>query len=347
MIAGATSWPIHGHRAAVELLSRALASGQVGHAYLFTGPEGIGRRKLAETFAQALVCTAAGVNKPCGQCSACLRVIRGIHPDVLRLSLETQAAGSDKDSKNTRISIDAVRELRASVALRPLEGRWRVAILEDVDRFSRDAYDALLKTLEEPPPFVVLLLIATEVEAVPETIRSRCRPVTLEPLSRREVAAVLAEQGVAPAQAATLAALTRGRVGQALALAADPQALEERARAVDEALEMIADPLAAIGGARRMAERYRRGQRQRVEAELDILLGLWRDLLLAAGGCTEQLVNSDVSARIETLARQWTLAEIQQALRATYEALTDLSINVQPRLALDRMVTQWPRPSRR
>ncbi|HET7035640.1 MAG TPA: DNA polymerase III subunit [Thermomicrobiaceae bacterium] len=359
-LAEAAVWPIVGHAEAVALLSRAAASGQVGHAYLISGPEGIGRHTLAVTFTQALLCTAA--RKPCGVCSACSRVARGLHPDMLTLSLETQAAekkaqaapsrdgvegGSGRNALNTRVSIESVRELRAALALRPLEAPWRVALLEDVDRFSLPAFDALLKTLEEPPPFVVLLLIATEVETVPQTIRSRCRPVPLEPLPRGEVAAQLTARGVAPARAASLAALTRGRLGQALALADDPKALAERDEAINKTLAMIEDPLQAIARARTLADIFRRGKREQVAAELDTLLGLWRDILLASSGCAEQIVNADVAARVEALAARWSLPDIQRALHATYEALTDLSINVQPRLALDRMVTQWPRPSRR
>src|SRR5919205_4005152 len=213
----AHEWPVVGHSAAVEIFQRAVSSGQVGHAYLISGPEGVGRGTLARVFAQALVCTSQ--ERPCGACSACRRALRGLHPDVLLLNLETQRQReSGRDSKNTRVSIEAVRELCASLALRPLEASWRVALLEDVDRFSRDAFDALLKTLEEPPPFVVMLLIANEAEAIPETIRSRCRPVVLEPLARADVVSALIERGAAPDLAAAIAAFTRGRLGEALSL---------------------------------------------------------------------------------------------------------------------------------
>ncbi|HVX31341.1 MAG TPA: DNA polymerase III subunit delta' [Nitrolancea sp.] len=346
MSAPAIAWPIIGHQSAVELLQRSITTGQIGHAYLLSGPQGIGRRTLARTFAQALVCEVPLAERPCGVCSACRRIARGIHPDVMTVSLEQQAATEPRDSKNTRITIDTIRELRSNLALRPLEAEWRVAILEDVELFSLPAYDALLKTLEEPPPFVVLLLIATELEAVPETIRSRCRPLALEPLSRAEVRAALTARGVEPEQATLLSGITRGRIGQAIALADDRAALEARRESVDAGLEMIENPVAALGTVRRMTESFRRGQRARVESDLDTLLGLWRDLLLIAVGCAEQIVNVDTNERLQRLARFWTLSEIHDGLTATHQALVDLSLNVQPRLALDRMVTQWPRPTR-
>ncbi|MDI3339133.1 MAG: DNA polymerase III subunit delta' [Sphaerobacter sp.] len=338
-------WPIVGHAVAVDLLARATRTGQVAHAYLITGPEGIGRFTLARTVAQALLCAAAPERRPCGDCSACQRVARGVHPDVSVISRETQAASEERgDAKHTRISIETIRNLRATIALRPMEGRWRVAIITESERLSRDAFDALLKTLEEPPPFVVLLLIATEAEALPDTIRSRCQPVPLEPLSRSAVAAELTRRGVPAAQATTIASLTRGRIGHALALAADPEALQEQSAAVQAGLEMIESPLAALAAARRLADAYRRGQRDAVERQLDLLLGLWRDLLLLAGGCDEAMVNADQRDRLAALARSWSIAEVLCGLTATYQALGDLALNAQPRLVLDHMVMQWPQP---
>lgn len=338
-------WPITGHTNAVDQLSRAVTSGRVNHAYLFTGPDGIGRRTLARTFAQALVCRAAPGNQPCGECSACRRVRDGTFPDVTTVSLESQLAASEKrDSRNTVISIETIREMRSSISLRPMEAEWRVAILEDVDRVSRDAYDALLKTLEEPPPFVVLLLIATEFAALPETIRSRCRQIALEPLPRPLVAEALRERGVDSEQAELLARLTRGRIARAFDLVADQEALDQRRTAVDNAVEMIGDPLIALAEARRMADVFRRGQRDQVQQEVDLLLGLWRDLLLAKAGRDNDVVNIDVVEGLTTAGHAWNLSEIQTAVESCYQALHDLSVNVQPRLALTSMVVQWPEP---
>lgn len=338
-----SNWPVTGHRVAVDLLSRAAEIGDVAHAYLITGPAGVGRSTLALTFASALCCNAPAAQRPCGQCSSCRRIARGIFPDVSVTNLASQAAGSsESDRKNTRISIDAIRELRASISLRPMEGQWRVAIIEDADYLSRDASDGLLKTLEEPPPFVVILLIATEPEALPETIRSRCLHIPLGPLSRSEITDVLTGRGIDAGQAAMIASISRGRIGQALDLAADADALAARRDAVDTCLKMIDDPLAALGGARRLAEAFRRGQRENVQQQLDLLVGLWRDLLLVRTGCPEQIVNADLADRITALADRWEPAAIHAGLRATYQTQIDLSANVQPRLALDYMVVQWP-----
>ena len=336
-------WPVTGHHVAVDLLSRAVRSGDVAHAYLITGPAGVGRSTLALTFASALSCAAPAEQRPCGQCSACRRIARGIYPDVSVTTLASQAARStESDRKNTRISIDVVRELRSSISLRPMEGDWRVAVIEDADLLSRDASDSILKTLEEPPPFVVIVLIATEFEALPATIRSRCLHIPLGLLSRAEITAVLIGRGVDAGQAAMIASISRGRIGQSLELAADAEALAARRDAVEACLKMIDDPLIALGCARRLAEAFRRGQREQVQQQLDLLVGLWRDMLLVRIGCADQVVNTDVTDRITALAGRWGPGEIHTGLKATYQALIDLCANVLPRLALDYMVVQWP-----
>jgi len=335
--------PVHGHRAAVDLLSHGMRTGDVSHAYLITGPAGVGRRTLARSFACALACGAPMAQRPCGNCSVCRRIVRGIHPDVSLVSLESQLVGSGSaERKNTRISIETIRELRSSISLRPLEARWRIAIIEDADLLSRDAYDRLLKTLEEPPPFVVIMLIATEPDSLPETIRSRCLHIPLGPLSRSEIVEALVARGIGADQAMVIASISRGRMADALDLAADAEGFTSRRNAVEGSLQMIEDPLVALGGARRLADTFRRGQRDKVHAELDLLLGVWRDLMLTASGCPEQMVNVDLADRITALAKRWELLVIQAGLKATYQALIDLSVNVQPRLTLDHMVTQWP-----
>ena len=343
---GTGVWPVIGHDTAVDQLARAVSTGRVNHAYLFTGPAGIGRRTLATTFAQALVCTADTNARPCGECSACRRVSTGQFPDVTTLSLESQLATSQRrDSRNTVISIETIRELRSSVSLRPMEASWRVAILEDVDRLSREAYDALLKTLEEPPPFVVLLLIATEFAALPETIRSRCRHISLEPVPRDLVAENLLQRGSDPDQAALIARLTRGRIARAIDLIGDTEALEARRASVEAGLGMIGDPLQALIEARRMADRYRGGHRDEIQQQIDLLIGLWRDLLLQRVGRPDDVSNIDVIEWLDQLGATWSVEQIYTGLESCARALHDLSVNVQPRLALNTMVVQWPEPA--
>ena len=352
------AWPLAGHGAAVAHLQRALAAGHIAHAYLITGPDGVGRATLARLFASALVCLSAPDESalpvvPCGVCRSCAKVARGVHPDVEGLSLENQAAASDaRGTKNRNITIESIRSLRERLALRPLEARWRVAIIEDAETMSGGgglpAASALLKTLEEPPPFAVLILIAPDAEAVLPTLRSRCQTIALGPVGRAEIAAHLVErQGIAADEAATLAALAAGRPGWAIAAARDPALLEERQAGLSRALELMqADELTRLLTVDDWAARFGKADRRQAEADLDLLTGLWRDVLLLRAGCEDLAIHADVAAAVRRLATGIDLAQAHAALAAAQACGQQVRQSVNPRLALEAMVLAWPQTSR-
>ena len=342
-------WPVTGHDAAVDRLRREIAAGRVGHAYLFAGPHGVGKTTLAQAFAQSLCCQqpspeAPGV--PCGACLACRKIARGVHPDVQTFGLEQQAARAEKQgTKNTSLTVETVRELCASTALRPMEARWRVVLVEDAETLQGVAQEALLKTVEEPPPFVVLVLLADDAEMLLATIRSRCQLIELRPVAAATVAASLGDAGVAPARAEEIAALAGGLPGWAHRAAADPKLIEERRAACDRAMTWIAG-----SGYDRMVAAVRLGdtftkRRAEVFADLDALLGVWRDALLLHADLPHYLTYRGFAERISDLAGGWSLDEVHRAIRAVQACIADLESNVRPRLALEAMVLQWPTSS--
>lgn len=332
-------WPVLGHEAVVAELARALRAGRVHHAYLFAGPAGIGRTTLAFAFAAALLCAAPVDARPCGQCRSCQRVARRVHPDVTRVAL-----GQEREEAKL-ISIDRIRELRAGLSLRPLEGNWRIAIVDDAERLSREAADALLKTLEEPPSYAVLLLIAEDAQAVPETIRSRCHLFQLNPLPAPVVEEALRDRGVSPERAARIAKLVRGRIAEAFRLAADSAALEQYERQVAEVVAAMSEPLAAIAFARRLTEQYRRGKRAAVQQLLMLAAELWRDAVWLAADTASPIVHEEARASLEELARRRGLAGTIAGLKATLRGMADLEANVQARLALDAVAVVWTEQS--
>ncbi len=179
---------IRGQDRAVRMLRAAIGRGRVHHAYLFAGPEGVGKELLARTFAQALDCEK-GDGDACGACVACRKIAHGNHPDVRLVMPEAEAvarkllAKADIEGTPSRdIRVEQVRDLRAKLALKAVEGRRRVAILVPADRMNPTAQNVLLKTLEEPPPDTTLILISSASDALLPTIRSRCARVLFGPL---------------------------------------------------------------------------------------------------------------------------------------------------------------------
>lgn len=342
--ASPNGWPVWGHDAVVDGLRRAVARDRVRHSYLFAGPEGVGKATLAMAFAQVLSCQAPPApGLACGACLACRKIARGVHPDVRTYSLDSQAAVTEKHGgKNTSLTIETVRDLSATTALRPMEGRWRVVLVEDAETLQGVAQEALLKTLEEPPPFVVLILLADDAEQLLPTIRSRCQLVELRPMSRAVVADSLRAAGVAPPRADEIAALAGGRPGWARRAADDPRLVQKRHDAVERALTWIAG-----SGYDRLVTAVKLGdsftkRRPEVYADLETLLGVWRDALLLHAAQISYLTYRGHAERLSELARGWSGADVHRAVCAVRTCIADLEANVRPRLAIENMVLQWP-----
>jgi DNA polymerase-3 subunit delta' len=192
------------------------------------GPEGIGKRALALKVAQGLLCERrpVGTLDPCGACPGCIQVAGGTHPDYIE-------TGRPEDRHELPIAV--VRELCDQFAFKPARGAYKVAIVDDADQLNEEASNAFLKTLEEPPPGAVLILIGTSAELQLETIVSRCQLVRFDPLPEAEIAAILLEKGeIGDAERAQrLAALGQGSVSRALGLA-DPELERFRRILIDE-----------------------------------------------------------------------------------------------------------------
>lgn len=256
---------IRGHERAIESLRGLSALGRLPHAFLFVGPEGVGKRTVARAFAQALLCAKPAGADPCGDCTQCRQVLAGAHPDLL-------AVGKPDDKHELPISL--IRDLCRDLSLTPMSAARRVAIVDDADDLSTEAANAFLKTLEEPPPGSILILIGTAAELQLETIVSRCRVVTFDGLSDANLAAILLDRRLAAdeTEARRLAEAARGSVARARGLT-DAGLAEFRRGLIDE--------LAAPGGfdppslARRMEAFVREGAKESVQqrARADLLVG--------------------------------------------------------------------------
>jgi DNA polymerase III subunit gamma/tau len=231
--------PIHwdevvGQEHVKDVLRPALERGRIGHAYLFSGPRGVGKTTTARLIAMTVNCDDTTAVKPCGVCESCKMVIAGRHPDVLEI---------DAASNN---SVDDVRDLREKVALQPMRGTNKVYILDEAHMMSKSAFNALLKTLEEPPEHAVFVLATTEPERLPPTILSRCQHYRFRRLNLEEIAGKL--EGIATregvnAQKEALALIARSADGAMR----DGESLLERMLASGEPVLTLAQVEGALG----------------------------------------------------------------------------------------------------
>jgi len=240
-----------GQAAALRAVA-AMVRGPAPHAVLLIGPEGVGKTTLALDLAAGLLCTAAPDDRPCRECRPCRLVEHGAHPDLHRLGpvgpgRQVVIGGPDAKYRG-------VRDLVTDLALMPVEGGARVAIIEGAERMNEDAQSALLKTLEEPPSGVTIVLCADQEARLLPTVRSRCFRIRLGLVGTRDIEAIIADHGLAdPPTAARLGRLAGGRPGIALAYARAPDAVLIRAELTRVLLDMTdagpASRLAAVRAA--------------------------------------------------------------------------------------------------
>jgi DNA polymerase-3 subunit delta' len=218
--------PLRDHDEVVDRFRRILAQGRLASTFLFVGPDGIGKRTFALQLAQALLCTERDEKllDPCGRCESCVQALAGTHPDILRISKP-----KEKSELPVALFIGSAEKrmqegLCHDLALKPFFGRRRVAIIDDADYLNEEGANALLKTLEEPPPKSLLILIGTSLERQLPTIRSRCQIIRFAPLAAETIADLLVADGTTTdrAMAQKLAAWSDGSLAKARDLA-DPE----------------------------------------------------------------------------------------------------------------------------
>jgi DNA polymerase III subunit delta' len=342
------SWTVVGQAAAVAALSGAVEHNRVAHAYLFAGPEQTGKTLTALQFAQLLNCT--GAQPPCGRCRQCEHVASMTHADVEIVSIGglcdpkpgEQHDHAKDDSRDIRIC--QIRRLERVVSRAPFEGRHRVMIIEPAAAMNEATANALLKTLEEPPEGVVLILITDREEMLLPTIRSRARRIGFAGQPPALIERTLRTRwDVGPEHAAEVARLSGGRIGWAVLAMHDESLLEQRREALDVAQAMASAPLSErFAWAAEVGGRYTR-DRAAVQATLELWQAWWRDILLIAAGRDLQAVHSDRLDTLRPLAAQCDVRGAVRALRAIADARLQLTENATPMLALELMTLALPR----
>jgi DNA polymerase-3 subunit delta' len=329
------TWDMVGHDHAIHTLRRAIISQRVRHAYLFTGPEHIGKTLLARRFAQTLLCTGGpdpliAPPQPCQTCLSCRKVLHDNHPDIHYIA---------RPKDRQFILIDQVRAIQSDSARKTLEGRRNIFIIEGMHEMNAQAANCLLKTLEEPEPDVVLLLTAPDPGLLLPTILSRVQPVPMHLLTTAQIRQALQERWQASDEdAALISALAAGRMGWAVKAIEDDEMLNER--------QAQLETLTRVPSLNRV-QRFDIAQKWSAEGDkirgmLELWLLWWRDLIFAANNCPELVVNVDMRDRLQKQAAKIAPTESLRVIRTILRTLEALDQNVNARMALEVLMLDVP-----
>lgn len=357
-------WGVIGHTWAVDSLEHAIRTKRAAHAFLIAGPHSVGKMTLARALAKRLLCMAndttvaqnsmfgepAVVNEPpCGECRACIKNAKGVHPDVMVLEgvpsrdfynkHGSTAPPRKNDREKRTLLVDQVRDMEKWLSTSPFEASHKIGIVRRFEDGNEEAQNAFLKTLEEPPSHAILILTTQDAGLLLPTIVSRCQPLTLRPLPVETVEKALVEKwGASPADAQLLARISGGRLGWAVRALETPHVLETRREALDTLNALVREG---------RAERITRAEGLAKDASelpqvFETWQTWWRDLLMLAHDQSPRVTNVDYLTALEQQAGRFSDEEIQQALQATRTATRQLGQNVNARLVTEVLALHLP-----
>jgi DNA polymerase-3 subunit delta' len=334
------NWDMTGYEWAVTLLQNHIRRDEIRHTYLITGAPGTGKRTLALHFAQALDC----LNPPapgefCGVCRTCTHFSSMAHPDLMVVKAE----GEGKE-----IKIDQIRQLQSTLSLSPYEARWRIALLLNLQQANEQAQNTLLKTLEEAPAKVILLVTADMAENLLPTIVSRCEQIRLRPLPVEQIESALQGKSADPQQISLAAHLSGGRYGYAANLLDNPDLLEDREQRIEELHSLYGNSIRErFKYAEDLCARGKDLDKTRgiLRGVLVNWLNYMRDCMLAAAGSKVPLGNIDYEPKIRQLGAAIGMDEACRITAALEECLDRLDRYINPRLLLEVFLMDLPKIS--
>lgn len=318
---------IVGQEKALGLIESALANDSAAHAYLFTGPRGVGKTMAAVRVAIALNCDQGG----CGACPSCVKILKGAHPDVEIIEADANV-----------LKIGQVRTIGKGIGLKPFEGRRKVYIIRNVETMNAESANALLKNLEEPPSYVTFILTAPGADGLLPTIVSRCQEVPFGGIRATEMKNLLIEKhGVPERKAEILAALSAGSVSKALGLSEAEETSGMRDYVLDNAAGLRTDDVLQVFALKdeiikRVKSRDKRESGPATAEVIDVLASWYRDMLvMKETGDETLLINKDRVAVIVGLAGNYTLRELTGALDVLAGAAGAMRTNANKELLLE------------
>lgn len=317
---------IIGHEMVKDHFQRAIEYKKISHAYILSGEEGMGRKTLAKAFAMTLLCERSD-KEPCMECHACKQILSGNHPDVIWVSHEKPAS----------IGVDDIRiQINDTILIKPYSSAYKLYMVDEAEKMTVQAQNALLKTIEEPPSYAVIILLTTNEEAFLPTILSRCIQLKLKPLKDQAVSAYLTESmGVKDSQAEIYAAFARGNLGKAIHLASS-----------EEFKTMHRDMITLLKNVKEMdistlLECIKRIQENNLDVYecLDFMQLWYRDILLyKVTKNMNALIFKEEFTSVSSLCQKSAYDGLEKILSAIDAAKVRLKANVNMDLALELML---------
>jgi DNA polymerase-3 subunit delta' len=316
---------IIGHRRPIKMLQKAILNDRLPHAYLFLGPEGTGRRLTALALAKALNCEN-GIDDCCEKCLSCRKIQASNHPDVSVIYPDGQY-----------IRIDTIRQLRRSLSYRPYEGKRRICILDGADRMKPEGANALLKTLEEPPPDTLLILLATERGLLLPTVVSRCQQVRFCALPTDQMIEALTKRlSIEKGEARAVAVLSQGSLGRALELV-NHEVWQKRRGIVHDLMEL---PCHGVGRAFAIAESLA-NMGEDLPLVFLIMISWYRDLILwKEQKDVSRLIHQDLCDEVSEGAVSMSRRSLIRRIEAINRVSKVLNLNANRLLAMESLVLQ-------
>jgi len=322
---------IIGQERAIGFLKKAIASGRIPHAFLFTGVSGVGKTTTATAFTQAINCLEPVENDGCGRCLICRQMKSGNFPDLISF---------EPDGQN--IKIEQIRELNRSLSFKPLAGKYRVTIINQAETMTEDAANSFLKTLEEPPPGNILILKTVEPRDLLSTVVSRCQRIPFQPLLFQVIKEwLMKEMHMEKETACLVARLSEGSLGRAVKIA-ETNFLEEREERIADIVQLpVISKYQLLVMAQDYAGKAKKSDREASKTtELSESFGIWkswyRDLIIMKMNSTYTTVmNADFTRELKNASKKITIDNLIEGFMVLEQAQRDLSRNLNAGLIME------------
>ncbi|OHW61455.1 DNA polymerase III subunit tau [Andreesenia angusta] len=319
---------IVGNKKTIERLKKSAESGEISHSYIFEGSNGIGKKTLAMEFAKMILCTSD--SRPCKVCSSCRKLESGNHPDLF-----VESVGSAKGGSKTTYSVADIERVQSEMRKKPNESEKKVFIITEGEKLSVDAQNKFLKTIEEPMPNVVTIILVDNASKLLKTTVSRCQSIKLERVSPEEMKSYLEDEFGNVEKLETVIAFSDGNIGKAVGLLSDESFKERREKTIDIISDTMEKDITKVFS----NVKYFEGEKEHIYEIMDLITSYFRDLLvIKKTGGEEHIINRDKIRRLKTQTGILSSCQIYDIVRRVENAKLDIGRNVNYQLVVELLL---------